>query len=393
MVRRLLLVLLLLPLAAASIHAEPTVASYSFTPNLAVYGPDVQVEVRLQMAGGQSQAYKLVLASEMVFRDWDLVVDLLHQRGSGGDLAAPLEIEVPAQAATVKISLNGSTSNLGVQQPKVLFRAEWKDSAGTLRELKTERRQVGPASVAVTPTPSPTPAPTPTPSPSAAPTPAPNRSGVLKVVVEPPGLAASIFVDGKFGGNGSYEATGLTLGQFLVTFGDVAGYEKPASQAVTLNESSPSVLLRGQYRTLAVASTPSPSPTPEPATPSPTPPPAGPGIPMAAVGGAVAVLAAAGAAVVVMRKRKAGRPPAPDAPLPEAPPPEPVAAPGEAESMPEEIPLDALQQKKEKIESKNAKLEGRKEKGEVDAEEYEEKKKRYARELEELDKEIAKRSG
>ncbi|MEM3206655.1 MAG: hypothetical protein QXQ87_01305, partial [Halobacteria archaeon] len=135
MVGRLLPALVLLLLVSTPLRADPTVLSYSLDPDFAVYGPDVQVKVRAQIAGGQPQAYQLFLASELVFRDWKNKVDGQPWVGSGGDLAAPFAIDVPAQASTITISLNGSTPNQARTEPRTLFRAEWKDGAGVVREL------------------------------------------------------------------------------------------------------------------------------------------------------------------------------------------------------------------------------------------------------------------
>lgn len=395
MARRLLFAMLLLALAAAPLRADPTVADYSFTPDLAVYGPGVDIAVRMTVAGGQPQGYTLLLSSEAVQRQWDIVVDQQRVQSGGGDPSSPIEVQVSAYASTITVSLNATSPNLATQQPKSLFRVDWKDSGGTLRTLKAEMKQVGPKSQTPTPTPTAAPTPTPTPPPTPTPTPAP-RIGTLKVVVLPPGLPGSVFVDGKLVSNGSYEATGLAPGNYLVSFGDVAGFAKPASRVVTLTESSPSVLLQGEYRPLETPPAASPPATPD-ATPTPAAPPAAPGIPVAAVGGVAVVAAVAAVIAVVLRRRKGGPPPPPPGapPPPEAAPPPPEAPALSGEGAPPEISLDVLREKKAKLERRIARLDEEKEKGEIPAEGpegYDERKRKYQRELEEIEKEIQKRS-
>lgn len=393
----------LLVFGAVPLQAQSPLSDYTVSPDYGQYGPGLPVEIRARLQGGDSAGYSLRLQTELLGRDWDIVVDDSRTRGSGGTPQDPIVVEVPALASDIHISLNATTPNLIRPERRLFIQIERQEAGGSLSLLKSDRRDVGPVTVTATPAPSPTPTPTPAPSPSP-----PPPTGTLKVVLEPPEVDAAIYMDGRRVGNGSYTNESVPLGQYLVSFGPAEGYRAPEPRVVSLTEAQPSVFLRGVYQALAAPTPPESTPTP---TPPPTPEPAAPGVPMGVVAGVAVLLVALGVAVRLARRRKGGPPPTttPETPdsgppstemVPPAEPAEDRSAPADVssgprddEAVPEGVSLETLRDKRQRLESRSAQLEEEMRKGGVSSEEYEERKKRYERQLREIEKEMAKRSG
>lgn len=96
--------------------------------------------------------------------------------------------------------------------------------------------------------------------------------GGLKVVLDPPGLSAPIFLDGQEVGRGAYSTNTMNPGAYVVSFGEVQGYRKPEAVVVKV-ESDRVTATVGRFEfasVVALSSTPTPAPNSTP-TPSPTP--------------------------------------------------------------------------------------------------------------------------